>query len=243
MLKDRGVDIDGIEKVSGKTFHWEGEYTDSMNEAKTLKTELNVFAQFHPKLPEKYKSAEYVFLANIDPVLQMEVLAQVEKPKVVAADTMNFWIETKCEDLKKLIKKLDVLVINEGEAKLLTDQKNTIMACELISEMGPKAVVIKRGEYGFLLFIDHEYYALPAYPLKSIIDPTGAGDSFAGGLMGYLAKHDLALSPESLKAACLNGSLVASFTVQDFSVNALKELTINQLEQRHLDFKRVVSIS
>jgi sugar/nucleoside kinase (ribokinase family) len=243
MLTNRGVDISGVQKVSGKTFHWEGEYSGDMNEAKTLKTDLNVFADFHPRLPESYKDSEYVFLANIDPVLQLDVLNQVTRPKLIAADTMNFWIQSKKSDLINLISKLDVLIVNEGEAKQLTGTNNTILACELIHEMGPKAVVVKRGEYGFILYTENDYFALPAFPVKNVVDPTGAGDSFAGGFMGYLAKHDLSLTTQALKQACVYGSLVASFTVQDFSVTQLKALDEHKLEKRYLDFKKVVSIN
>ncbi|MBK9293125.1 MAG: bifunctional hydroxymethylpyrimidine kinase/phosphomethylpyrimidine kinase [Oligoflexia bacterium] len=243
MLTKRGVDVSGVQKVEGKTFHWAGEYSGDMNEAKTLKTELNVFANFQPTIPENYKDSDYVFLANIDPVLQMEVLKQVRKPKLVAADTMNFWIQSKKNDLINLLKHIDILVINEGEAKLLTGAQNAIMACELIQEMGPKAVVIKRGEYGFILYAENDYFALPAFPIKNVVDPTGAGDSFAGGFIGYLAHHELGLATQALKQACVYGSLVASFTVQDFSVGELQNLDSHKLEKRYLDYKKVVSIS
>lgn len=243
ILTDRGVDIEGIEKVHGKTFHWSGEYTGDMNEAKTLRTDLNVFADFHPKLPPSYKKCDYVFLANIDPVLQMEVLNQIESPKLVAADTMNFWIQTKVEDLKKILPRLDILIVNDGEAKMLTGEKNIYLGCEKIAAMGPKAVVVKRGEFGFILYFQKEFFILPAFPVKKVVDPTGAGDSFAGGFMGYLAKNDLGLDVEALKTAAVQGSLVASFTIQDFSVKALKELNLAGLEKRHLEFKKVVSIS
>jgi sugar/nucleoside kinase (ribokinase family) len=242
LLTDRGVDIRGIEQVEGKTFHWEGEYGADLNEAKTLKTELNVFEHFHPKLPADYRSSEYVFLANIDPVLQGEVLDQIERPRIVAADTMNFWIQTKSEDLKKILKRLDILLINEGEAKLLTEAPNAVIAAEKIIEMGPKTVVIKRGEYGFLLYTSGHYFAMPAFPIKNIVDPTGAGDTFAGGFMGYLAKHDLEAEPAAVKMAAVFGTLMASFTVQDFGVKALQSLTFNQVEGRHLSFKDVVSV-
>ncbi len=243
ILEDKNVDISGIETVSGKTFHWAGEYSGDMNEAKTLRTDLNVFADFHPKLSANHKHSEYVFLANIDPVLQMEVLNQIIKPKLIAADTMNFWISTKEAELKKIMNRLDLLIINEGEAKLLTGTQNTILSCELIAEMGPKAVVVKRGEYGFILYYKNEYFAMPAFPLKNVVDPTGAGDTFAGGFMGYLAKYGLGLEWESLKQAAIFGSLMASFTVQDFSVGALKNLTQDQLYARYFDFKKVISFN
>ncbi|MCC6276401.1 MAG: bifunctional hydroxymethylpyrimidine kinase/phosphomethylpyrimidine kinase [Oligoflexia bacterium] len=242
LLKVRGVDVSGVERIEGKTFHWAGEYAGDLNEAKTLATELNVFETFKPKLPASYKTAEYVFLANIDPVLQLDVLDQVQSPKIVAADTMNFWIKTKLDDLKKVLKRLDILFINEGEAKLLTDATNAVSACERLCEMGPKSVVIKRGEYGFLLFTDGNFHALPAFPIKQVVDPTGAGDTFAGGFMGYLAKNDLGLKASSMGQAAVFGTLLASFTVQDFSVGALKDLTAAQVEKRHLQYKEVVSL-
>ena len=242
LLTSRGVDIDGIQKVKGQTFHWAGEYGDDLSEAKTLKTELNVFADFHPKLPEKYRSSEYVFLANIDPVLQAEVLEQVQSPKLIAADTMNFWIQSKLSDLKKILSKLDLLLINEGEAKLLTKTQNAVAAAEVISAMGPKGVVIKRGEYGFILYIEGQYFALPAFPIKKVVDPTGAGDTFAGGFIGYLAKNNLTVTKESMKMAAVYGTLMASFTVEEFSVGALKGLTMDQVEKRHEKYREVVSI-
>jgi sugar/nucleoside kinase (ribokinase family) len=241
LLLNRGVDIEGVEVVPGQTFHWAGEYSGDLNEAKTLKTELNVFANFHPKLPESYRSAEYVFLANIDPVLQGEVLEQVKSPKLIAADTMNFWIQSKLSDLKNILKRLDLLLINEGEAKLLTGSSNAIAAAEKITEMGPKSVIIKRGEYGFILYVGGSYFALPAFPIKKVVDPTGAGDTFAGGVIGYLAKNNLGVTLESLKAAAVNGTIMASFTVQDFSVGALKNLTTAIVDERREQFKKIIS--
>lgn len=242
LLTDRNVDVRGIERLPGKTFHWEGVYEGDLNEAKTLKTELNVFADFHPKLPEDFRNSEYVFLANIDPVLQAEVLNQIKKPRLVAADTMNFWIETKLKDLQKILPRLDILLINEGEATLLTKTPNGVAAAEKIVEMGPKAVVIKRGEYGFLLYFEGHYFILPAYPLKQVVDPTGAGDTFAGGFMGYFAKHGLDLTALGIKMASVYGTLLASFTVQDFGLKMLESLTIEQIEERYSDFRRVVSV-
>jgi len=241
LLSKRNVDISGIEKVAGKTFHWAGEYDGSLNEAKTLRTELNVFADFHPKLPESFKKSEIVFLANIDPVLQIEVLDQVQRPKVVAADTMNFWIESKITDLLKVLKRLDILLINEGEAILLTETSNAILAAKRISEMGPKHVVIKRGEYGIVIYSHDQYFCLPAYPIGNVVDPTGAGDTFAGGFLGYIGKSNQPLSLDLLKTAAVYGTLLASFTVQDFSLNAIKDLTLDQVEDRRRDFRQVVT--
>jgi sugar/nucleoside kinase (ribokinase family) len=241
LLTSRGVDIEGIERVKGSTFHWEGEYGADLSEAKTLKTELNVFADFHPKLPPKYTSSEYVFLANIDPILQGEVLEQVKSPRLIAADTMNFWITSKLSDLKKILSKLDLLLINEGEAKLLTGMGNAVAAAEKITSLGPKSVIIKRGEYGFILYVEGQYFALPAYPIKKVVDPTGAGDTFAGGVIGYLAKNNLGVTLESLKAAAVHGTILASFTVQDFSVGALKTLTMKNVDERLASFRKIIS--
>jgi sugar/nucleoside kinase (ribokinase family) len=216
LLESHGVDLRGVECVSGKTFHWAGEYTGDLNEAKTLKTELNVFEKFHPKIPVEYKKCGYVFLANIDPVLQLKVLGQVEKPKMVAADTMNFWITSKLGDLKKIVERLDVILINEGEARLLTNTANAIQASREIVKMGPKAVCIKRGEYGFLIFAENQYFALPAYPIANVVDPTGAGDTFAGGFIGHLAQTESRVTLKALKEAAIYGTVMASFTVEDF---------------------------
>lgn len=242
LLSDRGVNIEGIKQVAGKTFHWEGEYKTDLNEARTLRTELNVFAEFKPELDQNQKKSPYVFLANIDPQIQLDVLDQIESPRLVAADTMNFWIQTKSEDLQKLLKRLDILIINDTEAKMLTGVNNTILACEMISEMGPKAVVIKRGEYGFVLYYKNEYFALPAFPIKDVVDPTGAGDTFAGGFMGYLAQNNCTLDWKALKNAAVHGSLLASYTVQDFSVKSLKTVTHEKIQGRLQDFRRVVDL-
>jgi sugar/nucleoside kinase (ribokinase family) len=243
LLTERGVDVSGIKKEKGKTFHWAGRYEGDLNEAQTLTTELNVLATFNPVVPDSYKNADYVFLANIDPVLQMAVLEQVKKPKLVAMDTMNFWISSKLPELKSVLKKVDVLLINEGEAKILTKEPNAIAASTRLLEMGPKAVVIKRGEYGFVLFCDKHYFILPAYPISKVVDPTGAGDTFAGGFIGYLAKSGNGLDLETLKRACVQGCLMASFTVQDFSVRALINLTETQVERRHKEYLKVVTVS
>lgn len=243
MLKERGVDVSGIKKEKGKTFHWAGRYEGDLNEAQTLATELNVFESFKPVLPDGFRDAEYVFLANIDPVLQLQVLEQVKKPKLVAMDTMNFWISSKLSDLKNVLKKVDVLLINEGEAKILTKEANAIAASHKLLELGPKAVVIKRGEYGFVLFCDKHYFILPAYPISKVVDPTGAGDTFAGGFIGYLAKSGNGLDLETLKRACVQGCLMASFTVQDFSVRALLNLTEAQVEKRFKEYMKVVTVS
>ncbi len=241
LLSKKNIDISGVEHTSGKTFHWAGEYDNNLNEAKTLRTELNVFANFHPKLPESFKDSEIIFLANIDPALQLEVLNQVTRPKVIAADTMNFWIGSKMSDLLVILKRLDILLINEAEAILLTETSNAILAARKISTMGPKHIVIKRGEYGVVIFSNNRYFCLPAYPVGEVVDPTGAGDTFAGGFLGYIGKSGQPLSLDLLKSAAVYGTLLASFTVQDFSLNAIKNLTFEQVEIRRQDFRQVVS--
>jgi sugar/nucleoside kinase (ribokinase family) len=231
-LKKRGIDITGISIVPGKTFHWTGEYTKDLNEAVTLATDLNVFEHFNPKLPENYRDAEYVFLGNIAPELQMSVLEQVRKPKLIALDSMNFWITGRSAELKKVLPRIDLLTINEGEAKLLAGETNVVLAAEKILGMGPKAVVIKRGEYGAFLFFQGEIFSCPAVPIRKVVDPTGAGDTFAGGMIGYLASHGMGLERNALRKAVLTGAVMASFTVEDFSFRRLIKLERKEIDQR-----------
>lgn len=242
LLKNRGVDLSGLSKVAGKTFHWEGAYEGDMNEAKTINTELNVFEHFNPQLPEHYKDSKYVFLANIAPELQLQVLEQVKKPVFVGLDTMNLWINIKKEELKKVVSKVDLVLINEGEAKMLTGANNAISAAPLITAMGPKAVVIKRGEYGFAMYTkDEGYFILPAMPIPTVVDPTGAGDTFAGGFFGYMASKNGDISIAHMKQACIMGSMMASHTIQDFSVKALAKVTMGDLEKRMAEYRKVIS--
>lgn len=235
-LKQRNVDLEGVQVVPGKTFRWKGEYGYDLNEAKTLDTQLNVFEHFRPKLPESYRDAEFVFLGNIDPELQLEVLSQVRNPKLVACDTMNFWISGKRESLVKTLAKVDILMINESEVRQLASEANLIKAAQTILAMGPKTIVIKRGEYGALMFSEHTIFSAPAYPLEAVFDPTGAGDTFAGGFMGYLAANQN-LSDASVRQAIIFGSVMASFTVEDFSLNRLKNLEYREIEERFRRFK------
>ncbi|MGE3974427.1 MAG: PfkB family carbohydrate kinase [Bdellovibrionales bacterium] len=243
LLSQRGIDVSGMEKAAGKTFHWEGEYgrDNNMNEAVTLATHLNVLADFNPKIPANYKNSNYVFLANIDPDLQMRVLDQVEHPRFVAMDTMNYWISSKLDSLKKILERVDALLINEGEAQQLTGKSNAVAAAAEITKLGPKAVVIKRGEYGFLLYTENQYFILPAFPIARVVDPTGAGDTFAGGFFGYLARHEMGHGLEDLKRACVEGCLLASFTVQDFGTKAIQSVSLEKLNQRHLEYSRIIS--
>lgn len=242
MLKSRNVDTEGLQIVDGKTFHWEGKYEGDMNDAITINTELNVFEHFDPKLPQSYQDSSFAFLANIDPSLQMNVLEQIKTPKIVASDTMNLWINIKKPELLKVIEKVDLLVINEGESTMLTETQNAIAAAEEILQLGPKAVIIKRGEYGFILKTKENFFALPAYPVARVVDPTGAGDSFAGGLFGYLASKDQEISFENLKQGCIRGAVIASFTVQEFGVTPLKELSEDKLNTRLEEYLQMVTL-
>ncbi len=243
MLKDRKVDLSGLEKVKGKTFHWEGFYEGDMNEAKTLKTDLNVFEHFNPKLPAHFSDSKFVFLANISPDLQLKVLEQVKTPYFVGMDTMNFWISSKKEDLLKVLSKVDVVLINETEAEMLTGEKNAIAAAPKITQLGPQAVVIKRGEYGFAMYSKEQgFFMLPAMPTPTVIDPTGAGDTFEGGFFGHLASLKKKPSVSDLKQACVVGTVLASFTIQDFSVKALSQVTMEKLEARMSQYRKAISL-
>lgn len=231
LKKRKNIDVEGVQKVTGKTFHWQGKYEGDLSEAVTLKTELNVFEHFNPQLPSNYASSSHVFLANIDPILQLKVLEQVKNPQLVAADTMNFWITSKLDVLKQLFAKINLLFINEGEAKLLTRQPNAIAAADEILKMGPQAVMIKRGEYGVVLKTKEGIAILPAFPVPRVFDPTGAGDSFAGAFYGYLCQQNK-IDFQTLKAACVHGTVMASFTVEKFGLGRLMEITPADLEER-----------
>jgi sugar/nucleoside kinase (ribokinase family) len=236
MLADRGVDLAGLQSAPGETFRWKGRYGFDLNEAQTLDTRLNVFETFRPEIPDSYKNSEYVFLANIDPELQLEVLKQVEKPKLIACDTMNFWIEGKRDELVNTLKHVDVLVINEGEARQLADEPNLRKAAQAILAMGPESLVIKRGEYGVIMFTEHTIFSAPAYPLEEVFDPTGAGDTFAGGFVGYLASTRN-LSEANIRQAVVFGSVMASFTVESFSLDRLKGLQYEEIVNRFREMK------
>jgi len=240
LLTSRGIDLKGLQQMPGETFKWSGKYENDMNEAITLETHLNVFEKFNPIIPESYRDSKYVFLANIDPVLQKEVLTQVNNPKLTSLDTMNFWIQSKKEDLVSMIKSVDVLLINEGEARELTGKYNGIAAIKDLLALGPKAVVMKRGEYGFVLYCENKYFILPAFPIDNVVDPTGAGDTFAGGFFGYLSKIDDELGFEHYKQACVHGCLLASFTVQDFGIQPLLDLSWTDLEKRQSEYRSVI---
>jgi len=235
-LKMRNINLDGLERTGGKTFRWQGKYGYDLNEAQTLNTELNVFEHFKPKLPEHYKGADVVFLANIDPDLQREVLKQVNSPKIVAADTMNFWIESKRDSLIETLKNVNILLINDGEARQLTGEANLVKAARKIISYGPSTLLIKRGEYGVTMFNEHGIFIAPAYPLEDVFDPTGAGDTFAGGFMGYLA-NTMDFTDETLRRAAVMGSVMASYNVEDFSLNKIRDLDYKEIETRFREFK------
>lgn len=239
-LETRNVDLRGLQQVPGKTFAWEGKYERDMNEAITLATHLNVFENFHPVIPEAYRSSEFAFLANIDPILQLQVLEQVKNPKLVGADTMNYWIQSKRADLMKVLERIEVLLINEAELRQLTGTWNTMQGVREVMNLGPKAVVIKRGEYGFVLFYENKHFILPAYPLEEVVDPTGAGDTFAGGFFGHLAQLGSPWTHSDLKQACVTGTLLASFTVQDFGLDGIRKVSPQALQQRLLDYRQVI---
>jgi len=240
MLRERGVDTAGVTRASGKSFHWKGEYGFDLNEAKTLDTQLNVLAGFDPVLPASYRDAEYLFLANIDPKLQSKVMDQAANARLVACDTMNFWIEGALDDLKKTLERVDILIINEGEARMLAGTPNVAQAAREIRAMGPQTLIVKQGEYGALLFHENEIFSAPAFPLEQVFDPTGAGDTFAGGFMGHIARmSDGRLSDTLLRQAIIMGSVMASFTVEQFSVDRLRELDRKEIAGRFRQFKRL----
>lgn len=239
-LKARGVDFAGLEHAEGESFRWRGRYRHDLNSAETLETRLGVFSHFKPKLPEKFVNAQYVFLANIDPRLQLDVLRQVKKPKLVACDTMNFWIESRRPDLLELLKHVDLITLNDGEARQLTEKANLVHAARWIIERGPRTVLIKKGEHGAFMFTKDTVFFAPAYPLESVFDPTGAGDSFAGGFMGYLARTG-DLSEANLRRAVIVGSAMGSFVVEGFSITRLLEITRDDIEKRVAEFHRLVT--
>jgi len=235
LFTERKIDIDGIKREQGDTFHWRGRYHEDINQRDTIELHLNVLAGFVPELPDHYRDAEYVFLGNIDPSMQMEVLNQIRSLKLVVCDTMDHWISESQEELKKVLRRIEILVVNDSEARQLSGYDNIVKAARAILRMGPKMVLIKRGEYGVLQFSDSSVFATPAYPLEEVFDPTGAGDSFAGGLMGHLARTGDG-SDGGLRRAIVYGSVVASFTVEDFGVKRLTSVTLPEIEERYRRF-------
>lgn len=238
LLNSFPINIDALEQIPGKTFRWKGEYNYDLNEAQTLDTQLNVFADFNPKIPETYKESKYVFLANIDPDLQIKVLDQIKNPKLVVCDTMNYWIEGKLDSLKRLLARIDILIINDAETRELGGDPNIVKAAQNVLSWGPKSIIVKRGEYGSLMFSNSSIFSAPAYPLEFVFDPTGAGDTFAGGFMGYISKRD-DISEDTIRQAIIFGSTMASFNVEKFSLKRLQLLTWNEIEDRFMFFKRI----
>jgi sugar/nucleoside kinase (ribokinase family) len=238
-LEARGVALGGLEKVAGKTFRWKGKYGYDLNVAQTLDTQLNVFEHFQPRLDDRARKADRIFLGNIDPELQLRVLDQVARPKLVCADTMNYWITSKREALLKLLPRVDVLMVNDGEARQLAGESNVMRAAAAILKLGARTVVVKRGEYGALLVSRDESFYAPAYPLAEVIDPTGAGDTFAGGFLGLLDRLDDG-SVRSLRQAVVMGCTIASFTVEAFSLDRLRTLSLAEVRQRYSSFKSLV---
>src|SRR5919107_3901393 len=239
-LRARGVDMAGLEQAKGESFRWRGRYRHDLNSAETLETRLGVFSHFSPKIPAQFRNAPFVFLANIDPRLQLDVLSQVESPKLVACDTMNFWIESRRPDLLELLKRVDLITLNDGEARQLTEKTNLVKAANWILERGPRYVIIKKGEHGAFMFSKSSIFFAPAYPLEDVYDPTGAGDSFAGGFMGYLARtRDL--SEANMRRAVVFGSAMGSFAVEKFSIGRLLEISERDIQSRVREFLQLVS--
>ena len=235
----RKIDLSGLEKVPGETFRWKGEYGFDLNSRETIYTHLNVFEAFKPKIPARHKTSPFVFLGNIHPTLQTDVLNQVEKPVMVGADTMNYWIERTPDELQQVLKRVDVLLINDSEARELAREANLVKAARRVQSMGPKILVIKRGEHGVLMTrASGGFFAAPAMPLEEVFDPTGAGDTFAGGFLGYLASCD-AVDDASMTRAIIYGSTMASFAVEDFSCDRLLRLTADEVSERYKEFKKL----
>ena len=237
-LKSRNIDINGLEVQKGETFRWKGEYGYDLNEAHTLATHLNVLATFKPKIAKDYQGSEVVFLANVDPEIQLDVLRQVKKPKLVACDTMNYWISSKSDALKRTLREVDLLTINEAELRQLAGEASLVKAAKTVQAMGPRTVVVKQGSYGAIMFNGKSVFSAPAYPLESVFDPTGAGDTFAGGFMGYLAST-MNFAEESLRKAVVFGSVMASLNVEAFSLDRLRSLDYKEIEERFREFKRL----
>lgn len=240
MLRDRGVDLAGLEVASGDTFHWEGRYSEDLTSRETLRTDLNVFAEFKPKIPQAFRGAPFVMLGNIDPTLQMDVLDQLDKPSFVLADTMNLWIDIRHSELTALCKRIDMLVLNDEEARQLTDKANLVHAAQALLGLGPKQVVIKKGEHGALLFQGDDVFALPALPLSQVVDPTGAGDTFAGAFIGHLARTN-DLSPANLRRSLAYGSVVASFCVEGVGMERLRATGEAEVNSRFEHLRTITS--
>lgn len=237
-LNSKNISLQGLKKTTGKTFAWGGKYEGNMNEAKTIFTNLNTLIDFDAEVPEEFKTAKYVFLANTDPVLQMKVIKQLHNPEFIVMDTMNFWIQTKKEKLLDAIKNIHVLLLNDAEARMLFSTTNLLQAAQSALKIGPKYIIIKKGEHGALLFSKDKHFSAPGYPLESLKDPTGCGDSFAGGFIGYLARHG-SIDEPFIRKAIIYGSVIASFNAEDFSVERLKRLCLEEIEARYKEMEEI----
>lgn len=237
VFNGRRINLDGLQRIPGeKTFFWSGEYGYDLNVAKTRDTQLNVFAGFKPQLNDAQKNADVLFLANIHPELQMDVLKQTKRPRLVALDTMNYWITSEKAALERIFREVDLIIINEAEVRQFTNEANLVKGCRQILDLGPKTLVVKRGEYGVLMITKEAIFAAPAYPLENVFDPTGAGDTFAGGFLGYLASRE-EIHDRELRRAIIFGSVLASFTVEKFSLDRLREISLADVHERYQDFR------
>jgi len=237
-LRSRSIDLQGLQVEEGETFRWSGFYDFDINQAHTLATHLNVFERFRPRIPEAYRSSRYVFLANIDPELQLEVLDQVTAPKLTLCDTMNFWLESKRDAFIEVLRRVDVAFMNDAEARQLCETPSLVRAARRIMEWGPTTVIIKKGEHGAVLFTEGTHFSAPSYPLVEVRDPTGAGDTFEGGFIGYIASTDDVSEP-NLRRAVVYGSTLASFNVEDFSLERMRRLTHDEIQERYREFQRI----
>lgn len=239
LFRNKGIDLEGLERAQGKTFRWTGRYHEDVNFRDTLDTQLNVFEHFHPKLPDAARKAKYLFLGNIHPSLQLEVLDQ-SQAEFVALDTMNLWIDITPNELREVLKRVDALIINDSEVQLLTGARNMVLGAEMIREMGPRMVVIKKGEHGCVAFGPDEVFCAPAFPLRDVLDPTGAGDTFAGGFIGYIAQQD-ATDFNTLRQAVIHGSVVASYTCEAFGPDRLAQIGPNDIANRYQAFQKLAA--
>lgn len=238
LFKSKNIGTGGLTVSAGKTFRWKGKYDYDLNTAHTIYTHLNVFKNFKPDVPRNLRKSKFVFLANIDPDLQYNVLSQIKNPRLVACDSMNYWIENKRKGLERILDKIDILLLNDSEARQFSGESNLMKAAQIIASFGPRAVIIKRGEYGVIYFSKSSHFIAPAYLLESLYDPTGAGDTFAGGLMGFLSRANR-IDESAVRKAIIYGSILASFAVEDFSVNRLLEITMDDINARYNHFAKI----
>ena len=242
IFRGRRIDLTGLQQVPGETFRWKGKYSEDLNDRESIYTFLNVFEEFQPNLPPVYRTSPFVFLGNIHPRLQLEVLDQVESPEFVVADTMNYWIEKTPEELRQVLTRVDALVINDAEARQLSKESNLVKAVQKLQAMGPRLLIIKRGEHGVLMFGPDGFFAVPGLPLNNVRDPTGAGDTFGGGLLGYVAVCSVVIH-DTLTRAVVAGSTMASFSVEAFGLERLLCVTSDEIQQRFVEFRRLTSFN